>query len=214
MDGTPRPPGGPAPLAAMCRDRCWKTSARLTNCKPAGFDPAQFSVVARWCSYSATYSVLFGCPAGVDLVAKDGQRWQPSYSYGPPFPRIRCNRQPTSPILSFVRCSSAIVRYVSTAFRSRLDAALRNLRGRHDQDRKAAPDRITPARLRLQVPRLQPDNVGRAGAAGRSDPSPGRVNAAGRGASQDRSHLKTPIPHDGPGFFLAMLHVKLRPNFR
>ena len=167
-------------------------ASQIAN-RPDSIRP-NFSVVARWCSDSATYSVLFGCPAGVDLVAKDGQRWQPSYSYGPPFPRIRCNRQPTSPILSFVRCSSAIVRYVSTAFRSRLDAALRNLRGRHDQDRKAAPDRIAPARLRLQVPRLQPDNVGRAGAAGRSDPSPGRVNAAGRGASQVRSHLKTPIP--------------------
>ena len=45
-----------------------------------------FRVVARWPFESATCSVLFGCPAGVDLVAKDGRRWRTSYSYGPPFP--------------------------------------------------------------------------------------------------------------------------------
>src|SRR5438094_8355975 len=52
--------------------------------------------VARWHPQLAPYTVLFGCPAGVDLAAKDGRRWRTSYSYGPPFPRIRCNRQPTS----------------------------------------------------------------------------------------------------------------------
>jgi len=74
-------------------------------------------------------------------------------------------------------CCLVIVRYVRTAFRDLSAAALRELRRGHGQDRKAAPDRIAPTRLRLQVRRLQPDHVGRAGAAGRSSPSPPRVGA-------------------------------------
>src|SRR5207253_5187367 len=68
--------------------------------------------------------------------------------------------------------------YVRTAFRNRSAAALRNLRDRHGQDRKAAPNRIAPARLRLQMRRLQPDHVGRAGAAGSNAPSPPGADAA------------------------------------
>ena len=71
-----------------------------------------------------------------------------------------------------------IVRYARTAFRDLFAAALRDLRCGHGQDRKAAPNRTAPARLRLQMQRLQPDHVGRAGAAGRSDPSPPSVDAA------------------------------------
>src|SRR5258708_7879608 len=110
MDGTPQPPPPPAPLASMCRDRCWKT-----YCTPHKLESGRirsggiFRVVARWRREFAPCSVLFGCSAGVDLVAKDGRRRQPSYSYGPLFPRIRCNRQPTLPISSFVFCCSAIV---------------------------------------------------------------------------------------------------------
>lgn len=73
---------------------------------------------------------------------------------------------------------SAIVRYVRTAFRSRSAAVLRNLRGWHGQDWKAAPNWIAPARLRLQMRRLQPDHVGRAGAAGTSGPSPHSADTA------------------------------------
>src|SRR5438132_4131633 len=68
--------------------------------------------------------------------------------------------------------------YVRAAFRNRSAAALRDLRDRHGQDRKASPNRIAPARLRLQVRRLQPDHVGRAGTAGSNAPSPPSADAA------------------------------------
>jgi hypothetical protein len=45
-----------------------------------------FRMVARWPFDSAPHSVLFGCPAGADLVAKEGRWWRTSYSYAPPFP--------------------------------------------------------------------------------------------------------------------------------
>jgi hypothetical protein len=165
--------------------RCVVTIGGRHSCTPHKLESSRirsggiFRVVARWHSDFAPYSVLFGCLAGVDLVAKDGRRRQlrliTSYSYGPPFPRLRCNRQPN--FAGAFLCCSVIVRYVLTAFRDQSAAALRNLRDRHGQDRKAAPNRIAPARLRLQVRRLQPDHVGRAGAAGRNDPSPGSVDA-------------------------------------
>jgi hypothetical protein len=78
-------------------------------------------------------------------------------------------------VLSFVVL--VIVRYARIAFRDLSAAALRELRRGDGQDWKAAPNRIAPARLRLQVRRLQPDHVGRAGAAGRNDSSPGSVDA-------------------------------------
>src|SRR5205807_2682799 len=103
MDGTPQPPQLPVPLASMCRDRWWKTylHALQIGIRPDSIR-RNFHVVARWRPDLAPHTVLFGCPAGVDLVAKDGRRWWTSYSYGPPFPRIRCNRQPTSLMFSFV----------------------------------------------------------------------------------------------------------------
>jgi hypothetical protein len=48
-------------------------------------------------------------------------------------------------------CCLVIVRYACTAFRDLSAAALRDLRRGHGQDRKAAPNRTAPARLRLQV---------------------------------------------------------------
>jgi hypothetical protein len=62
-------------------------------------DPAHNFPVGRALHIeSATCSVLFGCPAGVDLVAKDRRDRREcaatSYSYGPDFPRLRCNRPP------------------------------------------------------------------------------------------------------------------------
>jgi hypothetical protein len=62
-------------------------------------DPAQIFPVGRALHIEcATCSVLFGCPAGVDLVAKDRRDRREcaatSYSYGPHFPRLRCNRPP------------------------------------------------------------------------------------------------------------------------
>jgi hypothetical protein len=68
--------------------------------------------------------------------------------------------------------------YVRTAYRSPLAAALRDLRSRHGPNWKITANRIAPARLRLQMRRLQPDHVGRTGAAGRHVPSPGDVDPA------------------------------------
>ena len=174
--------------------RCVVTVGGRHICTPRKLESGRirsggiFRVVARWRCEFAPCSVLFGCPAGVDLVAKDGRRRHvrliTSYSYGPPSPRLRCNRQPN--FAGVFLCCSVIVRYVLTAFRNRFAAALRNLRDRHGQDRKAAPNRIAPARLRLQVRRLQPDHVGRAGAAGRNDPSPGSVDGADLRANAPR----------------------------
>jgi hypothetical protein len=216
MDGTPRLPRGPAPLASMCRHRCWKTflHASQIGIQPDSIRrnfPCGRALAFRLC----TVQCVVWMPGRGRF---GGKRWTAaqlrlitSYSYGPPFPRLRCNRQPNF-AGEFLYCS-VIVRYVLTAFRNQSAAALRNLRDRHGQHRKAAPNRIAPARLRLQVRRLQPDHIGRAGAAGRGDPSPGGINAAAAGASQDGSHPKTLIPHAGTAFFLTMPHVKLRSNF-
>jgi hypothetical protein len=86
-------------------------------------------------------------------------------------------------VLSFVVL--VIVRYVRFAFRDLSAAALRDLRRGHGQDRKAAPNRIAPARLRLQVRRLQPDYVGRAGAAGQPNHQPHHHPAGAEVAHRD-----------------------------
>jgi len=131
-------------------------------------------VVARWPFRLCTGQCVVWMPGRGRF---GGKRWTAaelrritSYSYGPPFPRLRCNRQPN--LTGAFLCCSVIVRYVPTAFRNPSAAALQNLRDRHSEHRKAAPNRIAPARLRLQVRRLQPDHVGRTGAAGRKAPSP------------------------------------------
>ena len=183
MDGTPQPPRLPAPLASMCRDRWWKTylHASQIGIRPdlirRNF-PCGRALALRVC----TLQCVVWMPGRGRF---GGKRWtaaarapDTSYSYGPPSPRLRCNRQPN--FTGVFLCCSVIIRYVLTAFRNRFAAALRNLRDRHGQDRKAAPNRIAPARLRLQVRRLQPDHVGRAGAAGRNDPSPGGVDGPRR----------------------------------
>ena len=110
-------------------------------------------------------------------------------------------------------CCLVIVRNARTASRDLSAAELRDVRRGHGQDRKAAANRTASARLRLQVRRLQPDHVGRAGSGSKKRPGAARDQRAGRGGSRDRSHLKTRIPHDGQGFFLATPQVKLRPNF-
>ena len=68
--------------------------------------------------------------------------------------------------------------YVRTAYRNPPAAALRNLRSRHGTNWKITASRVAPARLRLQVLRLQPDHVGRTGAAGRHVTSPDAVDPA------------------------------------
>ena len=84
MDWTPQLPRPPAPPASICRDLWWKTfrTPHRGRIRPIRF-VGIFRVVARWPSDFAPHSVLFGCPAEVDLMAKGGRR-----------PRIR--RHPSS----------------------------------------------------------------------------------------------------------------------
>jgi hypothetical protein len=211
MDGTPQPPQSPAPLASMCRDR-WKT---FLHASQIGIRPDRIRRNFP-CGRALAFRI---CPLQCVVWMPGrgrfgGKRWTPVADLvflRTPISLIKMQSTASFADASFVHCCSAIVRYARTASRNRSAAALRNLRDRHGQDRKAAPDRIAPARLRLQVRRLQPDHVGRAGAAGRSAPPPPGVGAAP--AALVPPPLKTHFPHAGPGFFLAMPHVKLRPNF-
>ena len=123
----------PAPLASMCRDRWWKTYLHASQIGIRPIRPAEFSVWSR-----AGVASLH--PAVCCLDARPGSIWwqkmdaaarapDTSYSYGPPSPRLRCNRQPN--FAGTFLCCSVIVRYALTAFRNRSAAALRNLRDRH-----------------------------------------------------------------------------------
>ena len=209
MDGTPQLPRGPAPLASMCRHRCWKTFLHASRIGIQPVSPVGFSCGRALAIRLCTVQCVVWMPGRGRF---GGKRWtaaantpDTSYSYGPAFPRLRCNLQPILVVRSFVVL--VIVRYARIAFRDLSAAALRELRRGDGQDWKAAPNRIAPARLRLQVRRLQPDHVGRAGAAGRNDPLPGSVDAL---VEIDR--IKNAIPHAGAAFLLTMPHVKLRSN--
>ena len=175
----------------MCPDHWWKTFSHASQIaiRP---DSIQWNVraVTRWRCEFAPCSVLFGCRAGVDLVAKDGLHRQENRQnlvfLRTRSPRLRCNQ---TPALQTLFCCSAIVRYVGTAYRGRPAAALRSLRGRHGQNREAAPNRIAPARLRLQVRRLQPDHLRRGGPAGGS---------ASPLCKPDDAAAAAPVEIDGP----------------
>ncbi len=178
MDGTPQPPRPPAPLASMCRDRCWKTYLHASQ---IGIRPdsirRNFPCGRALASPVCTLQCVVWMPGRGRF---GGKRWtmaatlvflRTSFSTN----KMQSTANFADIFLCFLLLSDSS--YVRTAFRNRSAAALRSLRDRYGQDRKAAPNRIAPARLRLQVRRLQPDHIGRAGAAGRSDPLPPSVDA-------------------------------------
>ena len=179
MDGTPRPPRSPAPLASMCRDRWWKTFLHASQMR------IQPDRIRRNFPYGRALAFRL-CPLHCVVWMPgpgrfDGKSWMPVADLVFLRTSISLNKmQSTASFAGAFLCLFLLSdsSYVRTASRNRSAAALRNLRDRHGQDRKAARNRIAPARLRLQVRRLQPDHVGRAGAAGTSEPSPPRAAAA------------------------------------
>jgi hypothetical protein len=186
MDGTPRPPRSPAPLASMCRDRWWKTflHASQMGIRPDRIRrnfPCGRALAIRICNLQCVVWMPGRGRFG-------GKRWTPVADLvflRTPISLIKMQSTASFAELSFCSLLLSDSSYVRTVSRNRPAAALRNLRDRHGQDRKAAPNRIAAARLRLQVRRLQPDHVGRAGAAGRSDPPPLRVGAAAAALEHD-----------------------------
>lgn len=186
----PQPPRSPAPLASMCRDR-WKT---FLHASQIGIRPDRIRRICP-CGRALAFRI---CP--LQCVVWMPGRGRFGGKRGTPVADLVFLRTPISLIKMqstpsfagafplFIGCS-AIIRYARAASRNRSAAALRNLRHRHGQDRKAAANRIAPAHLRLQVRRLQPDHVSRAGAAGRNDPPPPSVGAAAAALVEIDRHL-------------------------
>jgi hypothetical protein len=226
MDGTPQPPRLPAPLASMCRDRWWKTylHASQIGIRPNSVRrdfPCGRALALRVC----TLQCVVWMPGRGRF---GGKRWTAAARAPDNLVFLRTSistikMQSTAKLRRYFLCCSVIVRHAITAFRNRSAAALRNLRDRHGQDRKAAPNRIAPTRLRLQVRRLQPDHVGRAGAAGRNHPAPGGVDGTAvlehdstrfKRALVTIDHIQkrySPTPARVSSWPCRML--KLRPNF-
>jgi hypothetical protein len=163
----------------MCRDRWWKTF-----CTPYKLESGRIRSggIAVWSRAGVVN--LRGTVCCLD--APPGSIWWQKMDAGPECAAFlvvlrtsisTIKMQSTANLRACFLCCLVIVRYVRTAFRDLPAAALRKLRRGYGEDRKAAPNRTAPTRLRLQVRRLQPDHIGRAGAAGRSSPSPPRVGA-------------------------------------
>jgi hypothetical protein len=123
--------------------------------------------------------MLFGCPAPTELVAKggtmNGERRHDPRILTEIYFTIKMQSAASVIDVFFVFDDSP---YVGTAYRIRAAAALRKLRRRHRQNWKVAPRGAASARLRLQMRRLQPDHLGRAGPAGRHVPPPGDIDQA------------------------------------
>ena len=202
MGGRPQRLRRQAPIASMCRDRCWKTLHALqTEVRPdwvrSNF-PCGRALVLRLC----TLQCVVWMPGRGRF---GGKRWTPRRERAAilvflrtPISTIKMQSE-ASFTDAFIYCS-AIRSYVRTAFRNRSAAALRSLRDRHGPDRKAAPDRTAPARVRIQVRCLQPDHIGRAGAQGRSATQPLGLDAAAAALVKIDSPQKHGFPTRRTGF--------------
>ncbi len=189
MDRTLRPPRSPAPLASMCRDRCWKTylHASQMGIRPDRIRrnfPCGRALAIRICNLQCVV-------------------WMPGRG------RFGGKRWMAVADLVFLRTPISLIKMQSTTsfadtFLCSLmlsDSSICPYRIQKPVCRHAAKfagsarsgsescHRIAPARLRLQVRRLQPDHVGRAGAAGRSDPPPLRGGAAAAALVEIDHHL-------------------------
>jgi len=164
----------------MGLDLWWRTfSTRLATGICAATIRWKDRAVTRWRCDFAPDSMLFGCSAMAELVAKAG----PSKAKFGLDPRILTENNFTIKMQSAASIIDVIFvfddsPYAGTAYRIRPAAALRRLRHRHRSSRKAATRRRAATRLRLQMRRLQPDHVGRAGAAGGHVPPPPDVDTA------------------------------------
>ena len=115
MDETLQPPRLPSraatPLASICPDLCWKTFPHALQIDIHA-DSIRWNCrgITRWRCEFAPCCMLFGCPAAVDFVAKDGRR-KANVAQNLVFlrnliPRLRCNRLPASPMFSL--CSAIV----------------------------------------------------------------------------------------------------------
>ena len=193
----------------MRPDRWWKT---FSHASQIAIHPDSIRwnvrVATRWRCDFAPGSMLFGCPAGVHLVAKDGLPQQNNREnlvfLRSQSPRIRCNRQPVSLTLVLLFSDSSICPY---RFQNRPCRRVAKFAGwarsgsgscpESDCGRSSTSTSVTPA---IRSPLSSQIGWRKRPAAARRQ----------RGRPKHQSRWIAPknaIPRVRPGFFLAMPHV-------